>query len=114
MLHGKKIRKFGVLKKVRVALLTSLSRSLIMHGRIRTTAPRAKEIRPLVERMVTRAKKDTVANRREIAKTLERGAVTKLFKEIAPRYAKRAGGYLRITKADRRKDDAQMAVIEFV
>lgn len=114
MRHGKKARKFSVLRKVRVALIKSLIRSLIMHERIRTTLPKAKSIRPLVERLVTRAKKDTVANRREVAKTVEKAALAKLFKEIAPRYVKRAGGYLRITKADTRKDDAQMAIVEFV
>lgn len=114
MRHAKKGRKLGVEKKVRTALLKSLARSLIVYGKIRTTEPRAKEIRPLVERLITKAKNNTLASRREAEKILEKTAVKKLFTEVAPRYEERRGGYTRILKHDKRKDGAQMVIMEFV
>ena len=99
---------------MRKAFLKSLSRSLVMYNRIRTTEARAKEIRPMVERLVTRAKKDTVVNRREIAKMFDPAALKKIFTEISPRYLERSGGYTRIVRADKRKDGSQMVIMEFV
>lgn len=96
-------------------MLASLARNLVIKGRITTTVARAKEIRPLVEKMVTRGKNPTVANRRHLMSQLrdERSAAKLIT--TAQNYKERAGGYLRITKMGPRKGDAaEMAVIEFV
>lgn len=116
MRHRKKGRKFGRVRKVRRGFVRSLLRSLILKGRISTTQARAKEIRPLVERLVTKAKKNDLAGRREVFKrTGDADVVKKLFSEIATRYLDRSGGYTRITKLPPRKSDqAKMAIIEFV
>lgn len=117
MKHGNKNRKFGRVRKQRRALLASLARSFILHGKIKTTEAKAKEIRPIVEKMVTRGKNETLANRRLLISRLdgEERAVRKLFEEYGPKYKDRSGGYTRIIKLTPRKsDDAKMAVIEFV
>lgn len=117
MKHHKKSRKFGRETDGRRALLRGLSRELILRGKIKTTEARAKEIRPLVEKLVSSARLDTVAGRRLLLSRLGNDAktATKLVKEVAPRYKERAGGYTRILKAPRRKGDASpMAIIEFV
>lgn len=114
MRHQKTGRKFGRVRKVRRAFITGLVRSLVIKEKIRTTEARAKEIRPVVEKLVTRAKSDSVANRRQIARVLDPSSTKKIFTEIAPRYSSRKGGYIRITKLDRRGDNAPMAVIEFI
>lgn len=99
MRHHKKGRTLGRPRDQRTALLKSLMRSLIVHERISTTEAKAKEIRPLVEKLVTRARTDTVANRRIVSARLgDAAAVKKLFTVVAPRYKDRAGGYLRIVK----------------
>lgn len=117
MRHHKKGRAFARVDKVRVALVRSLARSLIVREKIETTEAKAKELRPFIEKIVTKAKVDSVANRRMVTArigTSER-AVKKMFADIAPRYKERAGGYTRITKLPARlKDSAKMAVIEFV
>ncbi len=117
MRHGNNVRKFGREKNARIALKRGLAESLIVHGRILTTEAKAKEIRPMVEKLVTRAKNPTLANRRVLLAGLynNESVVTKLISDIAPRYTERPGGYTRITKiVDRKSDGSPMAVIEFV
>ncbi len=116
MRHHKANRKFGREKGQRKALIISLARSLVLHGRIKTTEPKAKELRSFVEKMVTRAKNPTVANRRLLHNRSGSAEVTtKLVKDIAPKYLKRNGGYTRIIKMSSHKNDGgKQAVIEFV
>lgn len=115
MRHGNVNRKFGREKNQRNALLKSLARSLLLRGKMTTSLAKAKEIRPMVEKMVTKARTPTLANRRLlIAQLGDERIVTKLFKTSAT-YKDRIGGYLRIVKmGPRRGDAAEMAVIEFV
>lgn len=115
MRHGNVNRKFGREKGQRAALLKSLARSLVLRGKMQTTLAKAKEIRPMVEKMVTRGKTPTLASRRLLIAGLgDERAAGKLIKTAAA-YVDRTGGYLRITKMGPRKGDAaQMAVIEFV
>ncbi|MBI4128768.1 MAG: 50S ribosomal protein L17 [Parcubacteria group bacterium] len=115
MRHRKKGRTFHRKRAQRRALLTSLARGIIEHGRIMTTEAKAKEMRPYVEKLVTRAKGATVADRRVLARELGGDSVRKLVDDIAPRYQERHGGYLRIIKLGRRKSDgAPLARITFV
>ncbi|HVU79949.1 MAG TPA: 50S ribosomal protein L17 [Candidatus Paceibacterota bacterium] len=115
MRHGNNNRKFGRMKGQRTALLKSLARSLVLRGKIVTTEAKAKEVRPLVEKMVTRGKSDTVANRRMLVSQLgDAKAAGKLIK-TAEAYKERSGGYTRIVKMVARKGDASpMALIEFI
>lgn len=97
--RAKSTRSFGRKTDQRKALVKSLVRSLILEERISTTEAKAKEIRPIVEKLVSRARIDTVANRRLVASRVgDAGAVKKLFTTIAPRFKDTAGGYLRIVK----------------
>ncbi len=115
MRHGNTNRKFGRETNARAALLKSLARSLVLRGRIKTTEAKAKEIRPLVEKMITRGKKDTLVSRRMLIAALGDAAAAQKMITTAQQYQERAGGYLRITKMGPRKGDAApMAVIEFV
>jgi large subunit ribosomal protein L17 len=117
MRHHNANRIFGRDKNQRKALLKGLAASLILHGRILTTEAKAKELRPSVEKMVTKAKKSDLATRRNLLAGLynNEAVVTRLIDDIAPRYTERPGGYTRITKLTPRKSDASpMAVIEFV
>lgn len=116
MRHKVQGRKFGREKGHRKAMLNNLVKSLLTHGRIKTTVAKAKEMRSLAERVVTYGKKGTVHNRRLAFKILQdRDLVGKLFNELAPQYLNREGGYTRIYKAGfRRGDCAPMAIIEFV
>ncbi|MBI3306171.1 50S ribosomal protein L17 [Candidatus Nomurabacteria bacterium] len=117
MRHGNNKRKFGRVRKVRKALINSLALNLIVRGKIRTTEPKAKELRPFIEKLVTGAKKGDVATRRLIISRLSNRApeVKKLFDVIAPKYKERKGGYTRVLKLGSRKSDgAPMAIIEFV
>jgi len=106
----------------RKAMLRDLVTQLIIHERIETTETKAKELRRLVEKMVTLGKKNTLASRRQAAETVRfleadenKNALQKLFDDIAPRYADRQGGYTRIYKVGPRRGDAtEMAIIEFV
>jgi large subunit ribosomal protein L17 len=108
-------RKFHRVRKVRNALLRSLAFSLIEKGKIKTTEAKAKEIRPVVEKFVSEAKKGTLGSRRILSAKLPQVAVAKLFKDLAPKYKDRKGGYTRIIKvAIRKSDGARMSVIEFV
>ncbi len=117
MRHGNNIRKFGRTKNVRGALIKSLALSLVKHGRIKTTEAKAKELRPFIEKLVTRAKKGDLASRRVvISRLINRAPETKiLFEEIAPKFKDTNGGYTRIMKLPPRiSDGAKMALIEFV
>jgi large subunit ribosomal protein L17 len=117
MRHHVNVRKFGREKNARVALVRGLAASLIEHGRMLTTEAKAKEIRPVVEKMVTKAKNPTLANRRVLLSGLynNEAVVSKLIDDVAPKYTDRPGGYTRITKIVRRlSDGSPMAVIEFV
>ncbi len=97
-------------------LLANLATSLFEHGRITTTEAKAKRLRPLAERLITKSKKGDLHNRREVMKTVrDKDVVHKLFAEIGPFFADRNGGYTRVVKTMPRKgDNAQMAVIELV
>jgi large subunit ribosomal protein L17 len=117
MRHHHKGRSFGRVRGQRDALMRSLARSLVIHERISTTEAKAKELRPFVEKLVTRAKRDTVANRRLVSSRIHDDAATKkLFAAIAPRYKERAGGYIRIVKRSKRgaNDARKLAYIAFV
>ena len=117
MRHGKATYKFNRDAHSRKALFLNLSKSLIEKEQIKTTLQRAKALRSVIEPMVTRAKTDSVANRRLIAGELsnDKDAVKKLFTILGPRYKDRPGGYTRVLKAGFRYGDAaEMAVIEFV
>ncbi|GAA2249119.1 50S ribosomal protein L17 [Streptomyces amakusaensis] len=97
-------------------LLANLAKQLFEHGRITTTEAKARRLRPVAERLITKAKKGDIHNRRLVLQTItDKGIVHALFTEIAPRYAERPGGYTRITKVgNRRGDNARMAMIELV
>jgi large subunit ribosomal protein L17 len=116
MRHQNKTVKLGRSQAHRDSLLANQVCSLIIHQRIRTTLAKAKATRPLAEKMVTLGKKGTLHARRTATAYLHQpAAVKKLFEEIAPRSASRAGGYTRITKLGPRKSDsAPMAVLEWV
>ncbi|MDE1974987.1 MAG: 50S ribosomal protein L17 [Patescibacteria group bacterium] len=116
MRHHSNVRKFGREKNQRNALLRSLVRNLIRDGRIKTTAAKAKELRPMIEKLVTKARSASVSSRRIIDSRIMGADMTKkLVDEIAPKYKTRTGGYTRIVKLPRRDlDGAFMALIEFV
>jgi large subunit ribosomal protein L17 len=97
-------------------IVANLATSLFEHGRITTTEAKARVLRPVAERLITKAKKGDLHNRRQVLRTIrDKGVVHALFEEIAPRFADRPGGYTRITKIGPRKgDNAPMAVIELV
>lgn len=102
-------------RDARSQLIKSLAESLILHEKITTTEVRAKEIRPVVERLITRARTGSVANRRVIRKFLTAETAKHLVDVVAPRYMERNGGYTRITKREPRKGDSALrAIIEFV
>lgn len=116
MRHRSGLRKLNRTSSHRLAMFRNMSVSLIQHEVIKTTVPKAKELRRVVEPLITLAKNPTVANRRlAFARLRDADAVKKLFDEIAPRYATRAGGYTRILKCGFRVgDNAPMAFIELV
>lgn len=116
MRHRKKKIILGREAGPRKALMKNLAQSLILHGGIRTTAAKARAMRPYVERLVTTAKSGTIAARRSAkSKLFTETAVKKLFTDVAPKYKERAGGYTRIIKLGRRASDAGETVrIEFV
>jgi large subunit ribosomal protein L17 len=116
MRHGKAHRKLGRTTAHRTAMFANMSASLIKHEQIVTTLPKAKELRPVVEKLVTLAKRgDLHARRQAISQVRDVEQVGKLFDVLAPRYADRKGGYIRVLKAGfRHGDNAAMAVIEFV
>jgi large subunit ribosomal protein L17 len=116
MRHGKVHRKLNRTAEHRKAMFANMSASLIKHEQIITTLPKAKELRPIVEKLITLGKKNTLAARRQaISEMRDLDQVRKLFAVLSPRYADRHGGYTRIIKAGfRYGDNAPMAVIEFV
>lgn len=116
MRHGKTGRRLGRSVSHRKSMFANLAVSLIEHEQIVTTLPKAKDLRPIVEKLVTLGKRgDLHARRQVIAQIGNENVVRRLFDTIAPRYATRNGGYLRIMKAGfRHGDNAAMAVIEFV
>ncbi len=116
MRHGFGHRKLGRTTEHRTAMFRNMATSLIKHEQIKTTLPKAKELRPYVEKLVTLAKKGGLSNRRiAISRMGESVQVAKLFDIIGPRYKARSGGYIRVLKAGFRRDDAAaMAIIEFV
>ena len=113
MRHGHGLRKLNRTSSHRLAMFRNMAISLLTHEEIRTTLPKAKELRRVVEPMITLGKRPTLANRRLAFDRLrDRGTVSKLFAELGPRYAKRNGGYLRILKTGFRKgDNAPLALV---
>ena len=116
MRHGHGLRKLNRTSSHRKAMLQNMMNSLIEHEAIKTTVPKAKELRKVIEPMITLAKVDTVANRRLAFDRLrDRDSVTKLFNVLGPRNANRPGGYTRILKMGFRVgDNAPMAYVELV
>jgi large subunit ribosomal protein L17 len=116
MRHGKVYRKLGRHSSHRMSMFANMAASLIKHEQIVTTLPKAKELRPIVEKLITIGKKgDLSARRQAISELRDVKMVKKLFDVLAPRYKDREGGYTRVLKAGFRKgDNAAVAVIEFV
>ena len=125
MRHNVAYRKLGRVTEHRIAMLRNQASNLLLHERIETTVPKAKDLRPFVERLITIAKRSlnapegssqaVVARRRVADDIADRAVVTKLFTTIAPRYTERNGGYTRILKLGSREgDNAKMARIELV
>jgi large subunit ribosomal protein L17 len=116
MRHRNQGRKLNVTTAHRTAMFANMAASLIKHEQIKTTLPKAKELRPVVEKLVTLSRKNNLHARRQALSTIrDEAQVKKLFEVIGPRYAKRPGGYTRVLKAGfRHGDNAAMAFIEFV
>ncbi len=116
MRHGKSRRKLNRTSSHRKAMLGNMAAALIKHEQIITTLPKAKELRPFVEKLITLGKKGGLSARRQASAQLpDEKWAAKLFETLGPRYADRAGGYTRVMKAGYRYgDNAPMAVIEFV
>ena len=116
MRHGIRLRKLGRKSGHRTALFRNMSAALIKHEQILTTAPKAKELRPYIEKLITLAKRGGLSNRRLAMSRLgDETQLKKLFDVLAERFADRDGGYTRVIKAGYRGSDAaQMAIIEFV
>ena len=116
MRHQKSGRKLGRGAAHRKALYANLAAALIEHGRIKTTEAKAKEVRPIVEQMITLGKRgDLHARRKALAELRSQDVVHNLFAEVAPRFAERPGGYTRIVKlGPRRSDSTEMVFLELV
>jgi large subunit ribosomal protein L17 len=116
MRHRKAGRQLRRTSEQKLALMRNLAMSLIEHGSIETTAAKAKELRPFVEKLITKAKSGTLHARRLTARHVQQRAIgDKLFREVGPKFAARPGGYTRILKTGFRKGDgAEMARIELV
>jgi large subunit ribosomal protein L17 len=116
MRHGSGLRKLNRTSSHRLAMLRNMTVSLLRHEEIRTTLPKAKELRRVAEPMITLGKKPSLANRRLAYDRLrDRAIVSKLFNDLGPRYAKRNGGYLRILKMGFRKgDNAPLALVSLL
>jgi large subunit ribosomal protein L17 len=125
MRHRVAYRKLGRVTEHRISMLRNQASALLLHERIQTTVPKAKELRPFVERIITIAKRSLnapegsmhgVTARRTVARDIaDRGVVTKLFEDIAPRYAERPGGYTRLLRLGyRRGDSAEVAEVELL
>lgn len=116
MKHGIKQRKLNRTSQHRLAMFANMAAALVKHEQITTTLPKAKELRPFVEKLVTLGKKGRISDRRlAMSRMRDQDQVAKLFDTLAERYKERNGGYIRIMKAGfRYGDNAPMAVIEFV
>ena len=116
MRHRKVGRQLRRTPEQRLALLRNLAQSLIEHGAIETTEAKAKELRPFVEKLITKARSGTLHDRRQAVRHVhKRETADKLFQELGPKFARRPGGYTRILKTGHRKGDgAEMARIELV
>lgn len=115
MKHKKKGRKLGRKRDLRKSLLRSLVFSLVRYGKIKTTEAKAKELRPFIEKIITKGRENNLSSRRLVISKIGKEASNKIFKDIAPKYIARKGGYTRIIKLPPRKGDAsKMAIIEFV
>jgi large subunit ribosomal protein L17 len=118
MRHRNQGRKLGKTSSHRTAMFANMAAALIKHEQIKTTLPKAKELRPVMEKLVTLSRRggtDLHARRQALAQIRDAVQVRKLFDVLGPRYAKRPGGYIRILKAGFRfGDNAEMAFIEFV
>jgi large subunit ribosomal protein L17 len=116
MRHNVKGRKLGRTTEHRKAMFRNQICSLVLHGRIRTTLAKAKELRPIAEKMVTKSRKDDVAARRLVRRWIsDRTILKKLFDEVTPRFLDRPGGYTRVIKlGPRQGDGAEMALLEWV
>ena len=116
MRHGVAHRKLNRTASHRRAMFANMAASLIEHEQIVTTLPKAKELKPIMDKLITLAKRgDLHARRQAISKIRDKGQVAKLFETLGPRYAERSGGYTRVLKAGfRHGDNAPMAVIELV
>ncbi|NOY35783.1 MAG: 50S ribosomal protein L17 [bacterium] len=115
MKHKSTGRKLGRKRNARRALMRSLAVNFVRDEKIKTTEAKAKELRPYIEKMITKGKSGALASRRLVTARIGEDAAKKIFSEIAPKYKERKGGYTRITKLPRRKGDAaKMAIIEFV
>ena len=116
MRHARGHRRLNRTHEHRIAMFATMAGSLVVHEQIKTTLPKAKELRPIVEKMVTLARRgDLHARRLLVSRLKDDAAVVKLMEVLGPRYAEREGGYLRVLKAGFRYGDmAPMAIIEFV
>ena len=116
MYHGRAKRRFNRTAEHRQAMFANMAQALIKHEQIMTTLPKAKDLRPVVEKLVTLGKKgDLHARRLALSRVRDRDQVGKLFATLGPRYKARNGGYIRVLKAGYRYgDNAPLAVIEFV
>ncbi|HDP97775.1 MAG TPA: 50S ribosomal protein L17 [bacterium] len=116
MRHRKAFNKLNRTASHRKALLANMTTQLFTHKRIKTTAVKAKAVRPVAERLITFAKKDTLASRRQVLKTVrDKTVIKQLFNDIAPTYQSRPGGYTRIVKLGQRQGDgAELAYLELV
>lgn len=116
MRHGKRGRKLGRTASHRKAMLNNMATSLFTNGKVRTTLPKAKELRGVAERLISFAKRGDLHARRQVLRRIQNKVVlTKLFEEIGPSYADRSGGYTRIFKlGPRRGDSSELCLIELV
>ena len=116
MRHHKKNRVFGREAAQRRALLRLLASSLVQRGKIRTTEAKAKELRPFIEKLITKGKNDTLSSRRLLISRLgSQKVAAKIIRDVSPKYKERKGGYTRITKLGRRASDAaKLAQIELI
>jgi large subunit ribosomal protein L17 len=115
MKHKKKGRKFGRERDQRRSLMRSMAVNFINKEKIKTTEAKAKELRPFIEKIITKARKNDLASKRQVISKIGLEATKKVFEKISPKYKDRKGGYTRINKLPPREGDAsKMAIIEFV
>lgn len=115
MKHKKKGRKFGRERDQRRSMMRSLAVNLIKKEKIKTTGAKAKELRPFIEKIITKARRNDLASKKQVISRIGIEATKKVFEKISPRYKDRKGGYTRISKLPPRKGDAsKISIIEFV